>query len=195
MHPLTACLAAAGLLCCGLAGCSVNSGGINVPTVSRRALQEDITRRLAEAGEKPESVTCKQDLIGEVGTTAHCEVVVSATNSFEPIVTVTAVDGAAIDYAMTPAVSRQQLEDVISRLVADSGVLDVKAVSCEAGLNGTVGAVGHCDVDAGGSRIRRTVEVSGVSGLMMTFELVPPNRLSDRRLRRTHRTPPRPPRR
>ena len=71
MHPLTACLAAAGLLCCGLAGCSVNSGGINVPTVSRRALQEDITRRLAEAGEKPESVTCKQDLIGEVGTTAH----------------------------------------------------------------------------------------------------------------------------
>ena len=86
--------------------------------VSRRALQEDITRRLAEAGEKPESVTCKQDLIGEVGTTAHCEVVVSAANSFEPIVTVMAVDGAAIDYAMTPAVSRQQLEDVISRLVA-----------------------------------------------------------------------------
>jgi uncharacterized protein DUF4333 len=195
MHPLTACLAAGGLLCCALAGCSVNSGGINVPTVSRRALQEDIAHRLAEAGEKPESVTCKQDLIGEVGTTAHCEVVVSVTNSFEPIVTVTAVDGVAIDYEMTPAVSRQQLEDVVSRLVTDSEVLDVKAVACESGLEDTVGAVGHCDVDAGGSRMRRTVEVSGVSGLMMTFELVPPNRLSDRRLRRIHRTPPRLPRR
>jgi Domain of unknown function (DUF4333) len=106
MHRSTAVLAAAWLLCCVLAGCSVNSGGSNVPTVSGSALQEDIAQRLADAGDKPESVTCKQDLIGQVGTTAHCEVVVSATNSFEPIVTVTAVDGAAIDYAMTPAVSR-----------------------------------------------------------------------------------------
>src|ERR1700710_187937 len=103
MHPTTAVLAAAGLLCCVLAGCSVNSGGTNVPTVSRTALQDDIARRLADAGERPQSVTCKQDLVGELGATANCEVVVSATNSFEPIVTVTGVDGSAIDYSMAPA--------------------------------------------------------------------------------------------
>jgi Domain of unknown function (DUF4333) len=62
---------------------------------------------------------------------------------------------------------------VVSRLVADSGAIDVTAVLCESGVQGTVGAVGHCDVDAGGARLRRTVEVSGVSGLMMSFGLVP----------------------
>ncbi len=174
MHPSTAVLAAAGLLCCVAAGCSMNSGGTNLPTVSRTALQEDIAQRLADAGEKPESVTCKQDLAGEVGATAHCDVVVSATNSFEPIITVIAVDGSAVDYEMMPAVSRQQLEQVVSKLVADAGTFDVKAVSCESGIEGRVGAVVHCDVDAGGLRAHRTVQVSGVSGLMMNLEVVPP---------------------
>ena len=174
MHLPTAVLAAAGLLCCALSGCSVNGGGLNVPTVSRTALQQDIAQRLANAGEKPESVTCQQDLVGEVGTTAHCEVVVSAGNSFEPIVTVTGVDGSAIDYSMAPALSRQQLEQVVAKLVSDSGVLDLKAVQCESGLQGTIGAVAHCDLDADGVWTPHTVTVSGVRGLMMTFGLLPP---------------------
>lgn len=115
----------------------------HVPTVSRSALQEDIAKRLTDAGEKPESVICKQDLAGEMGTTARCEVVVSANNSFEPTVTVTGVDGDAINYAMTPALSREQLEEVVFRLVVDSGLLDVKAVTCESGMEGIVGAAGE----------------------------------------------------
>ena len=130
MYPSTAILATAGMLCCALSGCSLNGGALNVPAVSSRALQEDISRRLADAGEKPESVICRQDLVGEVGATVRCVVVVSTTNSFEPIVTVVAVDGAAIDYSLTPAVSRQQLQDVVSRLVVASGVVNVGAVSC-----------------------------------------------------------------
>ena len=45
-----------------------------------------------------------------MGKTARCEVVVSATNSFEPIVTVTGSTAPAIDYEMTPALSQEQLE-------------------------------------------------------------------------------------
>jgi hypothetical protein len=174
VHPSTAALAGVGLLCCALSGCGTNGGGINVPTVSRTALQQDIAQRLADAGEKPDSVTCRQGLVGEVGTTAHCEVVVTARNSFEPIVTVTAVDGAAIDYEMAPAVSRRQLEDVVARLVADSGGPRADAVSCESGMPGTVGAVARCELRAEGVRSQYTVTVSGVRGLMMTFELLPP---------------------
>ena len=173
MHPSAAVLASAGMLCCALSGCGLNGSGSNVPTVSRKALQEDISQRLADAGEKPQAVTCNQDLIGEVGSTVRCEVVISATNRFEPIVTVTGVDGAAIDYDMTPAVSRPQLEEVVLRLVADAGTVDVTSVSCETGIEGKVGAVAHCDVDAGSARSRRTVEVSGVNGLMMHLEVVP----------------------
>ena len=175
----TAALAAASLLCCLLPGCGTNDIGPNLPTVSRTALQEDISRRLADAGEKPQSVTCKQDLVGEVGSTARCEVVVSATNSFEPIISVTAADGSAIEYEMTPAVSREQLEQVVTRLLADSDGRGVRAVSCESGLEGRVGAVGHCVVNINGIRSRRAVEVSAVRGLLMNFELRPPHARAD----------------
>lgn len=173
MRSSTAVVAAAGLFCCVLSGCSFSAGVNNVPTVSKDALQEDISQRLAEASEQPESVTCKGDLVGDVGKTVRCEVVMSATNSFEPIVTVTGVDGTAINYEMTPAVSRDQLEQVVSRSVAEAGGFEVKSVACESGLEGKVGTVAHCDVDAGGVQLRRTVEVSEVDGLMMNFDVVP----------------------
>src|SRR3954451_22591183 len=175
MRRSTAVVAAAGLLCCVLPGCGANGGSTNVPRVSRAALQEDIAHRLADAGEKPESVTCKQDLVGEVGAMARCDVVVSATNKFEPIVTVTAVDGSAVDYEMMPAVSRQQLEGVVARLIADAGTQGDTAVTCESGIEGRVEAVANCDVDAGGLLTRRTVRVSAVNGLVMDLEVVPPH--------------------
>jgi hypothetical protein len=43
VYSSTAVLAAAGMLCCALSGCTANGGGSNVPTVSRQALQEDIS--------------------------------------------------------------------------------------------------------------------------------------------------------
>jgi hypothetical protein len=166
-----------GCCCCGrsgvLSGCSANGGGTNLPRVSRTALQEDIAHRLADAGKMPESVTCKQDLVGEVGATARCDVVVSATNNFEPIVTVTALDGSAVDYEMMPAVSRRQLEGVVARLIAHAGTRGVKAVSCESGIEGRVGAVVNCDVEAVGLLARRIIRVSAVNGLMMDLDLDP----------------------
>ena len=141
--------------------------------VDKDALQTDIAARLAKAGEQPQSVTCKEDLVGEVGRTARCEVVMSPTNSFEPVVTVTGVDGSTIDYEMSPAVSKEQLEKAVSRLVADAARAPVASVSCESGLDGKVGAIAHCEVDAGGVKLRRTVEVNKVEGLMMNFDVVP----------------------
>jgi hypothetical protein len=145
----------------------------NKPTVSKDALQKDISDRLGQAGENPQSVACKDDLVGETGQITRCEVVLSATNSFEPIVKVTGVDGKAVNYEMTPAVSKEQLEKSVSGLVENASGLPVKSVSCESGLEGKVGEVAHCDVDAGGVTLRRTVEVNDVNGLMMKFDLIP----------------------
>jgi hypothetical protein len=167
--PLLGCLATAVVL---VAGCSFTGGLNTAPTVSKDALQTEIAARLTNAGEHPQSVACKEDLIGEVGQTAHCEVVLSPTNSFEPVVTVTGVDGATIDYEMTPAVSKEQLETTVARLVTGTGAL-VDSVECESGLDGKVGAVAHCDVEVGGVKVRRTVEVYKVDGLMMNFDLQP----------------------
>src|SRR4029077_17687906 len=98
--------------------------------------------------------------VGEVGKTARCEVVLSPTNSFEPVITVTGVDGNTIKYEMSPAVSKEQLEQAVSRLVAEAARAPVASVSCESGLEGKVGKVAYCDVDAGGVKLRRTVEVN-----------------------------------
>jgi hypothetical protein len=61
----------------------------------------------------------------------------------------------------------------VSRLVADAAGVQVASVSCDSGLEGKVGATAQCDVDAGGVKLRRTVEVNTVEGLMMNFDVVP----------------------
>ncbi|MBX7433167.1 DUF4333 domain-containing protein [Mycobacterium sp. Y57] len=144
-----------------------------VPTVASGDLQSDIAKRLSDAGVQPQSVNCAGDLVGEVGQTARCEVVIGPTNSFEPIVLVTAVDGATIDYQMTPALSKGQLERAVSRLLADREELAAAAVACPAGLVGRTGAQTRCDVTVDGATVRRTAEVTEVEGLMMTFDVIP----------------------
>ena len=57
--PVLGCLATVVAL---VAGCSF-AGGLNTaPTVSKDALQTEIAARLTDAGEHPQSVTCKGDL-------------------------------------------------------------------------------------------------------------------------------------
>ena len=156
-----------------VSGCDAYVGIGGTPAVGRDALQTDIAARLAKAGEQPQSVTCQDNLIGNVGKTTRCEVVMSPTNSFEPVITVSGVDGSAIDYEMSPAVSKEQLEKAVSRLVTDAAHAPPASVSCESGLDGKVGATAHCEVDSGGVKLRRTVEVNTVEGLMMNFNVVP----------------------
>ncbi|MEC9325929.1 MAG: DUF4333 domain-containing protein, partial [Actinomycetota bacterium] len=153
-------------------GCSVQDAS-RAPTVTSADLQNDIAAQLASAGEQPQEVTCRADLVGEVGQTSRCDVVMSPTNSFQPIVTVTAVDGATIDYEMTPALSREQLERAVVRLLDDAGAAAPTSVVCLADLHGQIGAISRCDITTAGLTLPRTAEVTSVDGLMMNFDLVP----------------------
>jgi hypothetical protein len=173
VRTLLAAIGAVAVASAALSGCSFNIGINTKPTVSKDALQKDISDRLVKAGEQPQSVTCKDDLVGEVGNTTRCEVVLSATNAFEPMVTVSSVDGDTINYDMTPALSKDQLEKTVSGLVANAAGMQVDSVSCVSGLEGKVGAVAYCDVNAGGVKLRRTVEVDKVDGMMMNLYVVP----------------------
>ena len=173
MRTVTTAMGALATLGALVTGCDASVGVGGTAAVGKDALQTDIAGRLAAAGEQPQSVTCGEDLVGEVGKTARCEVVMSPTNAFEPVITVTAVDGSTISYEMTPALSRVQLEKAVSRLVAEATHAAVASVSCGSDLVGTVGATAHCDVDSGGVKLRRTVEVNSVEGLKMNFDVVP----------------------
>ncbi len=172
MRTLIGVIGAAALVGATLTGCSFSLGS-GPPVVDKSALQSDISERLSKLGESPESVTCKDDLVGEVGKTARCEVVISATNSFEPVVTVTGAEGSTVKYDMNPAVSKEQLQTSVATLLASGPGADVDSVECESGLDGKKGAVSYCDVTGGGVTVRRTVEVTGVSGLMMNFDVIP----------------------
>ncbi|AFM17787.1 hypothetical protein Mycch_3035 [Mycolicibacterium chubuense NBB4] len=167
-----AALAAGAMMAALAGGCTLRSSG-GLPAVAGSDLQDDISARLANAGEQPESVTCKDALIGQVGQSVRCDVVMSATNSFQPVVTVTGVNGTTIDYEMKPALSKDQLERAVARLVSDTGASAAASVTCLSDLPGTMGAVAHCDVTTAGVTLRRTAEVKSVQGLMMNFDLVP----------------------
>ena len=169
---LSVALAAAACTGAILTGCSFSIGG-GKPVVAKSDLQKDISERLDKAGQKPQSVTCKDDLQGEVGKTTRCEVVLSDTNAFEPIVTVTKVDGTTVSYEMTPAVSKEQLEKSVSNLVAGASGAKVDSVVCESGLEGKKGAEVRCDVTAGGVTLKRTVDVTKVDGLLMNYTVIP----------------------
>lgn len=97
----------------------------------------------------------------------------SASIALEPIVTVTGVEGSKVDYDIAPSVSKTQLETAVSQMVANSSKVPVSSVSCQSGLDGKVGAVVYCNVTAQGATVQRTVEVTGVSGLMINYHVVP----------------------
>lgn len=144
-----------------------------IPAVAPDDLERDISARLAEAGQEPESVICEEPLAGEVGQVARCEVVLSETNSFAPIVTVTSVAGSTINYEMQPALSQAQLERGVARLVDGAGPGPSSDVACRSGLVGELGASTVCAVTTAGTTLTRTAEVTDVDGLMMNFDLLP----------------------
>jgi hypothetical protein len=117
-------------------------------------------------------VSCPDDLVGQVGQSTRCEVTMRATSGFEPIVTVTSVQGSKVNDDITAAVSQTQLQACVARLLANPTTAPVASVSCQSGLAGNIGAQAYCDVTVGGATTRRTVETTTVSGLAMSYALV-----------------------
>lgn len=158
-----AALAAAALLGAGLSGCSasVKVDTAKTPSVSAADLQQNLTERLTQAGNPPKSVTCKGDLVGEVGNTATCEVVMSEANTFDAVLNVTKVDGDTVSYDAAPQLNSAQLENVVK------GMASAESVGCDTGLVGKVGAIANCTITKDGAISQNVIGVSKVDGLLM----------------------------
>jgi len=87
LHTVLTAVGAVATVWAVVSACDASVGTGSKPAVGKEALQNDIAARLANAGQQPQSVTCEHDLVGEVGKTARCVVVMSSTNSFEPVIT------------------------------------------------------------------------------------------------------------
>lgn len=146
-----------------IGGCA--DTGSSAEVVSAASLQSDIDKRLTEAGLTPKSVACQSGLPGQPGASTRCDVVLSDINSIQPVVTLTTSD--PVNYAITPAVSAEQLAKAVGAL------LSTPQVSCTSGLDGKTGAQARCDVTRDGVAMTRTVEVTNVEGLLMSYEVLP----------------------
>jgi hypothetical protein len=154
-----------------LCGCSFSAsvGGV---TVAAADLQKDISSKLENSGQKPQSVTCHGDLKGEVGATTDCEIVLTEANTFEGHVKATKVDGTTVSYETSPALTKEQLEKQVSNFVTDQNKLDVSSVTCQSGLDGVEGKTADCKVDLGSGDVRQTVvTMTSVNGLLMNFDI------------------------
>ena len=147
------------------AGCAALRSGGAGEAVSATVLQKDIAERLTRAGQPPKSVSCDGPLAAEAGASTHCVVVLSDVNSIEPVVTLTSVEPPA--YSVTPAVNPEQLARALGSLLSS------RAVRCESGLDGKVGAQSHCEVTKDGTTMTRTVDVTNVEGLLMSYVVLP----------------------
>ena len=160
-----AALVLVGLLSVGLSGCSVKVETQNAKSVSAADLQKDLTDRLTKAGSPPESVTCSSDLVAEVGKTASCDVVISASNVVEADITATKVDGSTVDFTYAPALTKAQLQKAVMNLA------QAESVTCDAGLAGKVDAVTKCQVVRDGTTTDANVVVTKVDGLSIDFSV------------------------
>jgi hypothetical protein len=164
---LVAAVGAAALCCAALSGCnvSVNTG---TKAIDKADLQKAITEKFAGT-EKPQSVTCPDDLEGAVGKTAKCDVVIGDANTFQVVLTVDKIDGSTANYTMAPAMSQAQVEKAVVNTIGAGGPMPQSA-TCDSGLEGKEGATVRCQiVDSNGQPLGSTVTIKSVDGLMMNL--------------------------
>ena len=164
------CVAVAGLV---TSGCDGTEHRDATPSVSKDSLREHVSNELAAAGRPPQTVTCAADLVGEVGRTAACDVVLGDGGGVRATARVTTVDDTAVAYDTTPSMTQAQLNDSLRAALRRVGSATVDAVSCESGLAGAVGTTAFCNVTTDATTVHQMVAVSHVDGLVMTFVVVP----------------------
>lgn len=159
-------VASAGLL---LTGCSAkvetSTSASKEASVSADQLQKDLTDRLSKSGNTFKSVTCKDDLVAAVGKTARCDVAFSDANNVEAVLTVTKADGSSVDFDMTPAMTKEQVEKAVASLSS------VPTATCAAGLDGKVGATTKCESTKDGTTSKMIAEVAKVDAEKLGLEL------------------------
>jgi hypothetical protein len=139
--------------------------------VEKASLESDISKRLSEADQTPQSVLCSSDLEGDVGKSITCEVVITESNAFQLMVETTKVEGSEISYEMTPALSQAQLEKTVAELVAESAGTEPTDLTCEDGLVGEPDNKTSCSMQLDAEPVEIEASVTSVEGLLMNFEI------------------------
>ena len=159
--------AAAGLMAsAGACSCSVGSKH----AVSKGDVANQITSKLTDAaGNKPESVTCPDDLTAKVGAQLNCTMKVK-DQTFNVNVTVTSVNGNDVKFDMVETVDKDQVAKILSNKLTQQVGRKPDSVTCPDNLKGVEGATLRCELTDGGQKYGIAVTVTNVDAGDVSFD-------------------------
>jgi hypothetical protein len=169
VRTLLASGAAAGLMAgVGACSCSVNTSSSHA--VSKTDVASQITSKMTDAaGNKPDTVTCPNDLPAKVGAQLNCEMKVK-DQTFNVNVTVTRVDGGDVKFDMVETVDKDQVASVISSKLTQQGSKP-DSVTCPDNLKGVEGATLRCQLQESGKTYGVNVTVTSVDAGDVSFDI------------------------
>jgi hypothetical protein len=160
--------AAAGLMAgAGACSCSIGSSS---HAVSESDVANQITSKWTDAaGNKPDSVTCPNDLPAKVGALLNCTMKVK-NQSFNVNVTVTSVTGNDVKFDMVETVDKDQVSNILSHKLTQQVGRKPDSVTCPDNLKGVQGATLRCELADSGQKYGISVTVTSVDAGDVRFD-------------------------
>jgi Domain of unknown function (DUF4333) len=152
---------------------SVDGDNVNfdmVAVLDRKVVEAQISQNMTDAaGNKPEAVTCPDDLKAVIGATLDCHMTIKG-KPFGVNVTVTSVDGGVPKYDMVETIDKNQVAQEISDQLEQQVGRKPDSVTCPGDLKGVEGATLRCELTDASQTYGVNVTVTSVDGGDVKFD-------------------------
>jgi len=172
-HPIVRTVLASGaavglMASAGACSCSIGSSSHAVP---KSDVASQITSKMTDAaGNKPDSVSCPDDLQAKVGAQLNCAMKVKGA-TYNVNVTVTSVDGSDVKFDMVETVDKNQVATEISDKLNQQVGRKPDSVVCPDNLKGVTGATLRCQLTDGGDTYGVHLNVTSVDAGTVNFDM------------------------
>jgi hypothetical protein len=161
------------LIPCALAGLLIGTAGCasGPKTVSKSDVESQISQKMTDpAGNKPESVSCPDDLKATAGAKLDCNMKIK-DQTYGVNVTVTSIEGDTAKFDMVLTVDKKDVAQQISDQVEQQNGKRPDSVSCPDNLKGVQGATLRCTLVDAGQTYGVNVTVTSVEGSDVKFDI------------------------
>jgi Domain of unknown function (DUF4333) len=161
------------LIPCALAGLLIGTAGCasGPKTVSKSDVESQISQKMTDpAGNKPESVSCPDDLKATAGAKLDCNMKIK-DQTYGVNVTVTSIEGDTAKFDMVLTVDKKEVAQQISDQLEQQNGKKPDSVSCPDNLKGVQGATLRCTLVDAGQTYGVNVTVTSVEGSDVKFDI------------------------
>jgi serine/threonine protein kinase len=143
---------------------------LSTRTVSKSDVESQISQKMTDAaGNKPESVSCPDDLKATVGAKLDCNMKIKG-QSYGVNVTVTGIEGSTAKFDMVETLNKNDVAKAISDQLEQQAGKKPDSVNCPDNLKGVQGATLRCTLTDGADTYGVNVTVTSVDGGDVKFD-------------------------